>query len=264
MTRSRGFAGALAGLFSLAAFACLGLQVRAQALPDCWTVTFAALKHRAASAHPPYISYAEAGSIMQDERTLLSTHPTIVYRDDGILRVTDNGFTYLTRTAEPGPPELGPYGDRRSMWLPIDESADPSLPLIGSVHTRSSMLKCTNQGIDVFKDHVTYKLAFTTRYPDRPSLKTLWIDTRSWEIWKVVVSGPAPVVMGGGRGLPLADFEIELTQVDEYVVVSHVTWKFSFHEFWQTSNFFGEYYYSAFEFPKAVPPDYFALKTASR
>ncbi len=248
----------LCGLAAFAALACSPISAReASALPDCWSLTFAALKHRAVSAHPPYIAYVEAGSISEDQRTLMRMNPSVVYRDDGVLRISEDGFTYLTRTAEPGPPELGPYGERRSVWLPIEDAPDPALPLIGSVRTRSTTMTCANEGIENLKEHQTYRLVFTTQHPDRPSLRALWVDTRTSEIWKVIVSGPTPVAVTNDRSQPLADFEIELAQVGNYVVVNHITWKLSYHQFWQTTKFFGEYYFSAFAFPTDVPAGFF-------
>lgn len=243
-------------LFGLAIALCLALPARADPLPDCWALTIKALQHRAVSPHPPYIGYNEYGSITQDERVLLQTNPSVIYRDDGVLRITDNGFSYLTRLADPGPPELGPYGNRRSVWLPVENAGDPGLPLIGSVRARSS-LGCANNGIESYKNHATYRLSFASPDRRRPSLRQLWVDTRSSEIWKVIVSSPVPVGLGPDQSDALANFEIELAQIGDYVVVNHITWKYSLHAFAQTSNFFGEYYYTAFTYPKEVPADFF-------
>jgi len=262
MKHGRGLLWALGGLFGLAVLACGAGPVRAQAAPNCWDVAYGALRHRAAAPHPPYISYAQSAELIVDGKTLMQSRPRITYRDDGALRVDDDGLVYVTRDAVPGPPELGPYGDRRSMWLPMDDSSDPSLPLIGTVHSRNPTMSCTNLGIESYKDHETYKLAFNTVYPDRPSLKALWVDTRSSEIWKVIVSGAVPVGLSDDtRSVGLADFEVELAPYESYVVVNHVTWKFNFHEFSQTATLFGEYYYRGFEFPKQVPPGFFTAQS---
>ncbi len=246
----------LSWLLGLAICLCPALPARADSLPDCWALTIKALQHRAASPHPPYIGYNEYGSISEDERPLLQTNPSVLYRDDGVLRVTDNGFSYLTRLADPGPPELGPYGNRRSIWLPVENAADQSLPLIGSVRARSP-LGCVNNGIESYKDHTTYRVSFASPDRNRPSLRQLWIDERSSEIWKVIVSSPIPVGLGPDQKDALANFEIELAKMGDYVVVNHITWKYSLHAFAQTSNFFGEYYYTAFTYPKEVPAEFF-------
>ncbi|MFN2527492.1 MAG: hypothetical protein ABR584_02090 [Candidatus Baltobacteraceae bacterium] len=263
MNYRRALLGGLGGLFGLVVLACPPGPAQAQiALPDCWDVAYGALRHRAAAAHPPYISYAESAELIVDGKSLMQSQPQITYRDDGALRVNDDGFVYVTRTAVPGPPELGPYGSRRSMWLPIDDSPDPSLPLIGTVRSHDRTMSCANEGIQPYKDHETYKLVFNTIFPNRPSLKALWVDTRTSEIWKVILSGAVPIGFSSeGFRVGLADFEVELAPYNEYVVVNHVTWKFNFREFSQTATLFGEYYYHGFEFPKAVPDGFFAAQT---
>jgi hypothetical protein len=251
----------LGGLFGLAILACGQKVAFAQTpLPNCWDLTYAALRHRAAAPHPPYISYSETEDLSLDGHQLVVSRPQMMYRDDGMLRVDDDGFVYLTRHAVPGPPELGPYGNRRSMWLPMDENPSENLPLIGTVNTRNRTMSCRNDGAELYKDHETYRLTFTTIYPNRPSLKALWVDARTSEIWKVIVSGNVPVGLSDdGRGpVGLADFEVELAPYEQYVVVNHITWRYSFREFSQTASFFGEYYYSSFGFPKEVPPGFFS------
>ncbi|MBC5815901.1 MAG: hypothetical protein GIW97_05095 [Candidatus Eremiobacteraeota bacterium] len=261
----RGLLSGLGGLFGLVLLACASGPAAAQAAPpNCWDVTYAALRHRAAAPHPPYITYAESAELIVDGKTLMQSRPQITYRDDGALRIDDDGFVYVTRNAVPGPPELGPYGNRRSMWLPMDDAADPSLPLIGTVHSRNRTMSCANEGIELYKDHETYRLAFNTVFPNRPSLKALWVDTRTSEIWKVIVSGAVPVGFSSDeRRVGLADFEVELAPYDNYVVVNHVTWKFNFREYSQTATFFGEYYYHGFEFPKVVPAGFFSSQIST-
>ena len=74
----------------------------------------------------------------------------------------------------------------------------------------------------------------------------------------MIVSGVVPVGLSDDDShLELADFEVELAPYDKYVVVNHVTWKYDFRQFSQTANFFGEYYYTSFAFPKEVPPGFF-------
>lgn len=266
MDRRRGLCKILGGLFGLAMLTCgHGVALAQTTLPNCWDLTYAALRHRAAAPHPRYIVYAETEDLMLDGRRLSQSRPQITYRDDGVVRIDDDGFIYLTHHVVPGPPELGPYGDRRSMWLPTDEIADASLPLIGSVRTGNGSLSCRNDGLELYKDHVTYRLTFTTSHPERPSLKMLWIDARTSEIWKVIVSGAVPVSLSDDdRAVPgLADYEVELADFEHHVVVDHVTWKYSFREFSQTADLFGEYYYSAFGFPKEVPPGLFETQVSA-
>ena len=265
MHGKRGLCKILSGLLGLTILACGPSPASAQVgRPDCWELTYAALRHRAVAPHPAYISYHETVDLSLDGRELVQSRPEITYRDDGVLRVDDDGFVYVTNHAVPGPPELGPYGDRRSMWLPVDENQS-NLPLIGTVSTRSRTMSCRNDGLEVYKDHDTYRLTFNTIHPNRPSLKALWIDARTSEIWKVIVSGNVPVGFSNDDRGPvgLADFEVELAPYEQYVLVNHITWKYSFREFSQTANFFGEYYYSSFGFPKDVPPGFFSRQVTA-
>jgi len=145
------------------------------------------------------------------------------------------------------------------MWLPLQQADSSSLPLIGSVRSKnSSGLTCSNDGFDRYKEHDTYRLTFTTTSPDKPALKALWIDTRTSEIWKVILSGYLPISLSEDQKKTLlADFEIELIQRGPYLVVDHVTWKYRYHQYDQYSNLFGEYYYTGFEFPSRLPPSVF-------
>jgi hypothetical protein len=266
MDGRRGLCKILGGLFGLAILMCVpGVALAQTTLPNCWDLTYAALRHRAAAPHPQYIAYAETEDLTIDGRRLSESRPQITYRDDGVVRIDDDGFIYLTRHAVPGPPELGPYGDRRSMWLPMEEAAVGDLPLIGSVRTGNRSLSCRNNGLEQYKDHLTYRLTFNTIHPERPSLKALWIDARTSEIWKVIVSGTVPVTLSDDdRTVPgLTDYEVELANFENYVVVDHVTWRYSFREFSQTADLFGEYRYSAFGFPKDVPPGFFDTQVST-
>jgi len=250
----------LFGALWLAALACA--PASAAPLPNCWDIAYAALHHRAAAAHPPFILYNESSQITDGGSPLLQTRKNVAYRDDGVSRVWDERFSYepyVTRANDPGPPELGPYGARRSIWLPVQE-VDASLPLIGQVRAHNpNGLSCTTDGIETYRGHRTYRLSFTTTHPERPALKALWVDTGSSEIWKVILSGLLPITLDTDENLPrLADFEIELDQVDAYVVVDHVTWKYRYHAYAQYSELFGEYYYTGFQFPQTLPEKYFS------
>ena len=244
----------------------LALFARAQSaadpLPNCWDVTYAALRHRAAAAHPPFVVYNEVSLITDNGDMLLRNHESVAYRDDGISRVWDERFgydPYVTRSNDPGPPELGPYGSRRSAWLPVPTADTSSPPLIGEVRAHNSDgLSCTNDGIVSYDGHETYRLSFFSPHPDRPALRGLWVDVGSSEIWKVDLSGSLPIALDDGRTPRLANFEIELKKIDAYVVIDHVTWKYRLREFAQYSDFFGEYYYSGFQFPDALPATFFS------
>jgi len=123
------FGMVLLGAFLLTAF--VRAQAVADALPNCWDIVSAALRHRAASIHPPFILYNEISHVTDNGDMLIQNHESVAYRDDGVARVWDERFgydPYVTRASDPGPPELGPYGARRSAWLPVQPVEDAALP----------------------------------------------------------------------------------------------------------------------------------------
>jgi len=230
----------------------------ATAQTPCWTIYDAALMHRAAEAQPAYVTYDESITERDDEFPLVDSVARIAYRSDGLARVDDrrfNGYTYVTDHVEPGPPLLGPYGEARNTWLPL---ADPQFPVIGDVRAHGGAT-CTNLGIEQYHGHSTYHLQLDANDPNRPSVKAMWVDTDSLEVWKVVASGHLLFVDASTNLRPLADFEVELAQEGSYVVVDHVTWSYQLHEYSQWSNLFGEYYMTDFAYPGQVAPDEFAI-----
>jgi hypothetical protein len=257
-TRSKRFRMVFLAAFGLGAAVCA--PAFSASLPDCWDVAYGALRHRAAAAHPPFILYNEISHVTDDGSMLIQNHESVAYRDDGIARVWDERFAYdpyVTRASDPGPPELGPYGARRSAWLPVQPVQNASLPLIGQVRAHNpDGLTCMTDGVENYRGHETYRLSFVSSHPERPALRALWVDVTSSEIWKVNLSGSLPIALDDQPRL--AEFEIELAPVDAYVVIDHVTWKYRYHEYAQYSDFFGEYYYSGFQFPPTLPATFFS------
>jgi len=230
------------------------------ALPRCWDVYDAALTHNAGAAHPPFISYTERISVTEDGAPLLVSFAEVDYRDDdGLARVSDERFDYqpyLTRHAEPGPPELGPYGNERALWLP-DTSG---LRVIARVRS-GGRLKCTLADEEAYKGHDTYHLAFTGTDANRPHLDDLWVDTRTNDIWKLIVTGPISGLEGDPHGV--AEFQVELGYAGPYLLVNHVVWSYRKREYSQYVNYFGEYTFSGYAFPRDLPSSYFAPSSAA-
>lgn len=254
-------APAAGGLLCSALLAWPGLA-GAAALPDCWDVTYAAIEHRAAAPHPAFITYNETLQIQRDGLPFMRSRASIAYRDDGVVRIQDERFDnhpYVAMFAEPGPPELGPYAGRRSLWLPLAGMNYANLPLIGHVRAHPAGLACHTEAREPYHGHDVYRLSFSSDHPERPGLKGLWVDAQTSEIWKVALTGFVPVVAPNNdrATLRITEFQVELEQMGRYLVVDHVTWKFSEREYSQTSEFFGEYYYSGFDFPAALPAGYF-------
>jgi hypothetical protein len=229
-------------------------------LPSCWDVFDTALRHSAAAAHPPYVEYNERITVTADRAPLLMSFAQIDYRDDGLARVSDARFNYqpfITRHAEPGPPELGPYGAGRAMWLP-DSSG---LPTIAQVRTLGNTT-CTLTP-EVYKSHHTYHLSFGGGTPGRPKLKDLWVDAQSSEIWKLIVTGPVTFLDDPEHPHGLAEFQVELDYDGPYLVVKHVVWSYRRQEYSQYVDYFGEYTFTGYSFPTALPASYFGDDAAA-
>jgi hypothetical protein len=231
------------------------------AMPPCWDLFDAALRHSAGAAHPPYVTYSERIFVSEDGTTLMRSVAHVDYRDDGLARVSDERFNFepfVTRHAEPGPPELGPYGKGRAMWQP-----DPNgLPIIAQVRSIGNV-KCTVAGEEAYKTHDTYHLVFTGAPAGRPTLKDLWVDKQSRDVWKLIVTGPVAFLDEPDQPRELAEFQVELGYWGPYLVVNHVVWSYDQREFSQRVSYFGEYTYSGYSFPNALPASYFGENTTA-
>lgn len=226
------------------------------AMPSCWGIYDAALTHSAAAPHPPYITYDERVSVNQDGEALLRSAAHIDYRDDGIARVADERFAYdpfVTRNVEPGPPELGPYGSGRSMWLP----QAPGVPTIAALRA-TGKVSCSIAGVGPYRSRQAYHLIFRGAIPARPHLDDLWVDVQSHDIWRVDVTGPVDLLAGADSSIGLGKYEIELTYSGPYLVVDHVTWRYRQRVYSQEADYTAEYSFSGFAFPRELPSSYFA------
>lgn len=237
----------------------LGLAVSA---PQCWDIYDGALRHSAAASHPAFVSYDERIRITEDEFPLVRTRAHVDYRDDGIARVLDERYGFdpiVTRRAEPGPPEIGPYGSNRAAWLPQDSD----LPIIADVRSEGAVT-CTIAETTVYKGHLSHHLIFSGAHiANRPSVKEMWIDAKTSDVWKLIVSGPVAFADDPGTQTELADFEVELGYVGQYLLVNHVVWKYRRREFSQYATYFAEYTMGGFSFPAELPASYFAQKTVA-
>jgi hypothetical protein len=229
-------------------------------VPPCWDIFDSALRASAQAQHPAYVTYGEHITITQDDQPLVETTAYIDYRDDGTARVRDERFDFapiITHHTEPGPPELGPYGEQRQTWLPQVDL----YPTIANVHV-SGNIACTLHDVEIYKGHSAYHLLFSYA-TNHPSLKELWVDTQTATIWKVIVSGYVNFADDSGGAPPLADFEVEVGYDGPYLVVNHVVWSYRRRVYSQFSNYFGEYTMSGFDFPRDLPASYFGEQTAA-
>jgi hypothetical protein len=227
---------------------------------QCWNIFDAALRHSASSAHPPFVSYDVLTRVTEDEQPLIYSRAHIDYRDDGLARVLDERFNFepiVTHTTEPGPPVIGPYGPRRAAWLP----QDADLPIIADVRTPGAITCALSS--QFYHQRPTYHLTFRGGHvSDRPSVKEMWVDARSEDVWKLIVSGPVAFADDPAGEHPLADFEVELGYTGPYLLVNHVVWKYRRREFSQYATYFAEYTLTSYSFPSELPSSYFSQATA--
>lgn len=226
--------------------------------PSCWDVYDAALRHSAALPRPPYVTYIERidienGDNSQRQALRPSTYAgdaRIQYRDDGLARVEDQRFDYdpiVTTFPDPGPPELGPYGARRTIWRGVPDV----LPVISSVRSKSSVT-CT-LSVETYKGRQTYHLAFRGASSKLPHVDDFWVDAQTQDIWKVALDAPVSFNYGYAPSDDLAHFEIELKYEGRYLMVQHVTWEAHVPTHGQSMHVFAQYAYSDYAFPAQLP-----------
>jgi hypothetical protein len=218
--------------------------------PACWDIYDQALRHRAASSQPSYVEYTQRTVLSADGGEVERADASMSWRSDGLTRVRDDrfpGFTFVTDRPDPGPPQLGPYGMSRLSWLPIESD----VPLVGQVRAHDAK-SCTNVGVETYRGHRVYHLVLEPNDDSRPSVKELWIDTESADIWKVIVSGYLTVVDADEPRRPLVDFAIELSAQGPYVMIDHITWSYRLRVYSQYSELFGEYYLGGYSYPSKM------------
>ena len=218
----------------------------------CWQMLFGAIEHSASAPHAEFTSYTERGNITVDGTVLMRLLMGITYRDDGIALINDSRWDnpVISNQVEPGPPILGPYGTARSIWLMIDK-ADLPHPLIADVRS-TPMLPCAIE-TTIYDNMQTLHIWLPQAPTDRPALKALWLDPKTMDILKVIVSGRLDFPGGTDDKPHFADFQVELEHIGEYLVVRHVTWKYELKVYSQYSELFGEYYFDGYSFSDKAP-----------
>jgi hypothetical protein len=147
---------------------------------DVGSCSTAAIERQAAAPHAAYISYSELINIENDGHRYERASANITYRDDGLASIDDDRWVdpFVSDLLEPGPPVLGPYGDRRQDWLAA---------LSASTRFRSSPT-CAPNPSRVCRDMPAMTsltagwYGASRRCPtlrtDHPALKEIWIDRR--------------------------------------------------------------------------------------
>jgi hypothetical protein len=240
-------AGALVGLGT----------VPARAGDACWQLLYSALERSAATAHVPYVSYSETLRLIEDGQPLERARAEITYRDDGLASVVDDRFSqpFLSNVEDPGPPELGPYGDRRAAWLSFGDEYAP-LPVIADTET-AHRVACDDRGDDTIDGESFAHLTFPNAPTDRPALKAIWISRHTLAIRRAVVSGWLRFVVPDARETrALADYTLEITQIDGHAVLAQVNWRYVFVvDGGQQTTLEEEYRFDGYRFDNEAPPD---------
>lgn len=228
----------------------------AENVDPCWELLYQALEHSAASQHAPYISYGELIHITQDGHRYEFANANVTYRDDGVAYIDDDRWVhpFLSRSLEPGPPVLGPYGPNRDTWLSFDDSTSiTQLPVIAS--TRNYRNECVDQGDETVDGRATAHLIIPDAPDDRPALKAIWIDRKTFAIRRAVVSQWLTFLYdySGKRGQRLVDYTIAVEDINGYSVIHQVNWEYTYRVYSQFSTISAEYTFNGFHFDNKPP-----------
>ena len=234
----------------------LGSTAVARADDACWQLLYAAIERDAAIPHAAYITYNELADIREDGFRYERAAANITYRDDdGQASIDDDRWShpFVSNLLDPGPPVLGPYGDRRADWLSVAANAY-ALPLIADVHNQSDR-QCFDRGDDFVNGASVAHLVIPNAPKDRQALKEIWIDRHSHAIARVVIAEYLKVfTVAWSLRKALTDFAIDMENVDGHDVVQRVTWQYVFHVYDQTSLLAAEYDFTNYHFEQAPPP----------
>jgi hypothetical protein len=240
----------------LAAAFILGSTAVVRADDACWQLLYAAIERDANSPHAAYISYNELADIREDGFRYERTTANITYRDDGQASIDDDRWThpFVSNLLDPGPPVLGPYGDRRDDWRLAAANAY-ALPLIADVHNQQQR-ECVDRGDEVVNGVTAAHLVLPNAPTDRQALKEIWINRNTHEISRVVIAEFLKVMtVQWNLEKALTDYTIDMENVDGHDVVQRVTWEYTFHVYDQTSLLAAEYDFSNYRFDQAPPSD---------
>jgi hypothetical protein len=236
---------------AIVAAAILATTPRARADDACWHLVFAAMRHDAAAPHPQYISYSENVDIVANRHPFLYYDIDIVYRDDGLAYVDDAryGQPFVSDELDPGPPVLGPYGKARSGWL-LTGLPGGQLPTIASVENVPQR-PCTDEGDETI-DGVRYAhLVLGAADPSRPAPKEIWINRQSFEIPRLIVSGYLLHQSYAIFEHRLADYQVDLQNLDGYAVVRTIRWTSRIRWYAQSTKFDAVYTFGNYRFTAA-------------
>jgi hypothetical protein len=244
----------LVASFLTAAFVVLsGAPARANS-DACWQFVYHAIENSAAEPHSPYISYTERGTVVVDGQVLERMSAQITYRDDGIASVNDDRWEhpFLSSVLDPGPPVLGPYGDRRPDWLRLID-LEPQ-KVIANVHTPPQS-RCVDEGDVMIDGQRVAHIFFPDASTSQPALKQLWIDRRSLAFVRVIISEFVSFWSFDGEKNTesLADFSIDLARIGFHSVLRSVSWQYTTKVYSQESVIDASYDFGGYSFDTTPP-----------
>jgi hypothetical protein len=245
--RSLGGLVAVMALFSLCATAARGDDT-------CWRLLYAAVQHNAAVPHAPFVSYSESVDLQEDGNSIQSARANVTYRDDGVAYVDDSRFDhpFVSFVLDPGPPVLGPYGGRRQTWLDFG-TRDATLPIIADTQTAHAA-ECKDLGDDTIEGGKFAHLVFPEARGDVPDLKSVWIDRARLTVRRAVMSEYINFYFyDGDITQHLADFTLEVSQIDGHDVLDQVNWHYSYWQYGQRTTLKEEYKFGAYQFNAQAP-----------
>jgi hypothetical protein len=229
----------------------------ARADDACWQMVHKAIEASAASQHALYVSYSEVQDINADGNRFMHSNASITYRDDGVAYVDDDRWThpFTGYLLDPGPPVLGPYGDRRHAWLDLVSQQAQVLPVIANTHNEPAS-QCEVIPTDTsWRGQKALHLAFPHAHLDKPALISIWLDPDTLRVIHATTRDWLSFWGENGTSLNLVKYEIDVQQVGNFEVLSHVSWEYDFKWYAQVSRMVGDYAFSNYRFSEKPPVD---------
>lgn len=242
---------AVALIFSAAMLAGLALPARAD--DACWQLVHKAILKSALSQRAPYVTYSEIEDISSDGNRFARSSALITYRDDGLAYVDDDRWVHpwIGYLLDPGPPVLGPYGDRRRSWLDLADNSAP-MPVIASTHN-SALAQCNDLGDEIWNGQKLAHLQFPDARVDRPALLGIWLDRTSLRVAHAVTRDWLSFWSGEGTSRGLVTYQIDVERIDGYDVLSRVSWEHHYRWYSQSTTMKGEYVFGNYKFASTPP-----------
>lgn len=230
-----------------------GFAMPARADDACWQLVHKAILKSALSERSPYVSYSEVEDISTDGNRLARSSALITYRNDGLAYVDDDRWAHpwIGFLLDPGPPVLGPYGDRRRSWLELADHSEP-MTVIGTAHN-APRDQCNDLGDEIWNGQKLAHLVFPNARVDRPVLNAIWLDRATLRVAHAVTRDWLSFWTSEGTSAGLVTYQIDVERIDGYDVLSRVTWEHHFQWYSQVTTMKGEYVFGNYKFASTPP-----------